>query len=132
MKKYGVVESWTKLLNFESPLKTLPLPKAIGITKTRALLLQFCCGELASYNGEPIDQALDSSGNYFIQTYVQSLVLLDRANHYTTRGGIRARMEIGSDDGNGPRDSDRRVRALELRDDALQHLEQRLEQSLKQ
>ncbi|KAF2286469.1 hypothetical protein GH714_017161 [Hevea brasiliensis] len=36
-------------------------------------------------------------------------------------------MAIGSDDDNGPRDGDRRVRALEPRDNMLQHLVQHLE-----
>lgn len=83
MKKYGVAGSWIKLLSLGNQLKAIP--RAFGFRKSGELVLQFHGGELASYDGE--SQQMKSlrihqkPGNYFFYSYVQSLVLFDKANY---------------------------------------------------
>jgi F-box interacting protein len=84
MKEYGVAESWTKLFNvcLLSPVEG-PCIRPFGFTKSGQVAVKLGDGTLKSY--DPKDKQFRDFGNrgyeyYFMDSFVESLVLLDQTN----------------------------------------------------
>lgn len=79
MKKYGVTESWTKLLTvgrYEGGV-----PRALGFRRNGDVLFELFRGEIVSVNPESLQieelRIHSDSGYSFADTYVESLALLE-------------------------------------------------------
>ncbi|XP_022734374.1 F-box protein CPR30-like [Durio zibethinus] len=80
MKEYGVVESWTKALHLTD--QSGRLPRVLGFRKNGEVLLEVDSGEMASldlncHQMEHLGIEAES-GFLFVDSYVESLVLLDK------------------------------------------------------
>lgn len=80
MKQYGVTESWIKLLTVCRYGDGVP--RALGFRRNGEVLFELCQGEIASVNLESLEvndlRIHGASGFSFVDTFVESLVLLDR------------------------------------------------------
>ena len=87
MKHYGVVSSWTKALSLPMTyqggfVSTNYIPKAVGFTRNGRIVLEMNGGHLMSQDlktQETKDLKLIGYNYNFVDTYVESLVLLDKA-----------------------------------------------------
>jgi hypothetical protein len=88
MKEYGVVESWTKL--FDVHIGTGLYSRVIGFTKSGEVLVHkgdelFSCGP--SSRGYLKDPPIRGLEEIYLDTYVESLVLLNVADRVPGRQG---------------------------------------------
>ncbi|XVF70358.1 hypothetical protein PTKIN_Ptkin11bG0155700 [Pterospermum kingtungense] len=79
MKEYGKVGSWTKVLHLTDQSGGLP-PRVLGFRKNGEVLLQVDGGEMASMdlNCQQIEHLGIEAKASFVDSYVESLVLLDK------------------------------------------------------
>lgn len=84
MKEYAVVSSWTKVLTFDNQGDYIP--RAIGFKKSGEVLLAMKTGQFISeYFDTQKVKILQISGNHtIVDSYVESLVLLDKPNRAVT------------------------------------------------
>ena len=84
MKEYGVASSWTKVLTipYEDPGLHIPMP--IGFRRNGEVILKMDDGQLVSVdlgNHKSNNLGISSYGYTFVDSYVESLVLLDKATN---------------------------------------------------
>uniref|UniRef100_A0A2N9HSX7 F-box domain-containing protein n=1 Tax=Fagus sylvatica TaxID=28930 RepID=A0A2N9HSX7_FAGSY len=80
MKEYGVASSWTKVFTITDQDPDMPF--AIGFRRNGEFVLQVESGQLISVdvgNQKMKDLGISSDKNAFVDSYVESLVLLDKA-----------------------------------------------------
>jgi F-box interacting protein len=82
MKEYGVASSWTKVLTIAYQGQEMGIPRAIGFRRNGELVLALDGGKLTSQDlesQEMKDLRITSYKYTFVDSYVESLVLLDKA-----------------------------------------------------
>ena len=82
MKDYSVASSWTKKISHQCPVQGMPKPWVYGFRRNDELVLQHHIRWLISWNpdSQKIKNLEISSYNFtFVGSYVESLVLLDKA-----------------------------------------------------
>jgi F-box interacting protein len=80
IKEYGVASSWTKVFTITDQDPDMPF--AIGFRRNGEFVLQVESGQLISVdvgNQKMKDLGISSDKNAFVDSYVESLVLLDKA-----------------------------------------------------
>ncbi|KAM3744574.1 hypothetical protein ACB098_06G063100 [Castanea mollissima] len=84
MKEYAVVSSWTKVLTFDNQGDYIP--RAIGFKNSVEVLLAMKTGQfILEYFDTQKVKVLQTSGNHtIVDSYVESLVLLDKPNRAVT------------------------------------------------
>lgn len=80
MKKYGGVETWTKMYSLGKPGME-PMPRVLGFRKNGDLMLR-TCNNLRLVSRDPVGTEIDYFGiqgrRTYVCTYTESLVLLDQ------------------------------------------------------
>ena len=80
MKEYGVASSWTKVLTVQGPGEVIP--RAIGFRRNGKVVLKMDDRKLSSQDietQEKKDLRITSYIYTFVDSYLESLVLLDKA-----------------------------------------------------
>ncbi|GMI79440.1 CONSTITUTIVE EXPRESSER OF PR GENES 1, CONSTITUTIVE EXPRESSER OF PR GENES 30 [Hibiscus trionum] len=97
MKEYGVVESWTKVLTLHSILRNTHIPRVMWFRKNGEVLFQVHFVKMASFdlNCQNIElHGVDIGANLFsVHSYVESLVLLDKAVHVRSESDVNHPFE---------------------------------------
>ena len=82
MKEYGVASSWTKVFTFTEHNPEVDLPLALGFRRNSELVLEMQSLQLISLdlgNQNMKDLGINTYSYTFVGSYVESLVLLDKA-----------------------------------------------------
>ncbi|GMY19079.1 F-box/kelch-repeat protein At3g06240-like isoform X1 [Fagus crenata] len=84
MKEYGVASSWTKVLTIPNQDLGVDIPMPLGFRRNGEVILKMDDGQLVSVdlgNDKRNDLGISSYGYTFVDLYVESLVLLDKATN---------------------------------------------------
>ncbi|KAF3951642.1 hypothetical protein CMV_022732 [Castanea mollissima] len=87
MEEYGNASSWTKIVTFVDQGPRRNKPQVKGFRKSGEAILLMTNGKLVSRGLETQeikDLGMAGSYNTFVDSYIESLVLLDKANHAVT------------------------------------------------
>ncbi|KAK9007049.1 hypothetical protein V6N11_019377 [Hibiscus sabdariffa] len=95
MKEYGVVESWTKVLTLPTDPRYAWFPKVMGFRKNREVLLHMHNAKMAS---------LDLNSQQI--SYVESLVLLDKAVNVHSGSDVNHPIDSSDSDESSGGESD--------------------------
>ena len=82
MREYGVASSWTKVFTFTEHNPEVDLPLALGFRRNSELVLEMQSLQLVSLdlgNQNMKDLGINTYSYTFVGSYVESLVLLDKA-----------------------------------------------------